>query len=195
MLATVIVTSISDLETLLRGCRSPEELAVYQEWWTLPGRRACRLLRASPDPRKRQEPVLGGGRQEKEQEKRGGRPVGLLQASRWPWAHRPPRSPLQGQAPVGSWAQRQLQRAGDASQREERGVGQAVHIFPLTHPVLFTHLYSGPHNPTSLPPPQPEGPAPKQSSPRDALKGGPGSHTACVPGGWPHTAWYTIGAQ
>lgn len=53
VLATVIGISVPDLETLPRGCRRPEGLAVYQEWWILPGKRASRMLRASPGPQQR----------------------------------------------------------------------------------------------------------------------------------------------
>lgn len=62
MPATVTVISISDLDTLPRGCRSLEGLAVYQEWWTPSRRREPRVLRTSPRPQQRQQRVPGGRR-------------------------------------------------------------------------------------------------------------------------------------
>lgn len=112
--------------------------------------------------------------------------MGLLQAKSRLWTHQAPRSPLQGQAPMGSCAEGSCRGLGPPLRGSNRVVDQAVHISAvgttLSCSVLYTYLYSGPHNPASLPPPQPEGPLPQTASPRAALKGGSRSCIACIPG-------------
>ena len=93
-----------------------------------------------------------------------------------------PKSWNTSEAPWRHWLSQQ------ADQTLEEAVSTwALPILPL-HSVLLTCLYSGPHKPPALPPPQPEGPPLRGCLP------GPPYREGQDPAYLVFQAWYTMGA-
>lgn len=126
MLATVIVISTPDLATA-QARRSPDRLAVYEEWWPLPGTRAPKMLRASLAPAKVEEGA--GGRRA-----RGSRRSKGCGPSRLP-GHLCKASPLSRGALFTECSCRDL---GCLREGGTGVVGEVVHTS-----IFSTSLYSG----------------------------------------------------